>query len=234
MSDNRLIALFVVASLIFGAVWLYYGVLDNEDPLEVTKTVEYSNLSIEVPESWEVQTIEEPDERLIVSSEDVVSYDPWQTLRDFENPEKLYLNMAYSLAFGVDGTTSYIVLQRVPQEIQYLIEGVATSVEEYYASEDAPAEQEAQIERKTLQIGDSILFNVLEVNLEAENIWEGNDTLFVGTYLAQITQNQQYHLFMMVVVDENDEQRGQSWEARAREFLDSVEISENIETEETG
>ncbi|MCI0712212.1 MAG: hypothetical protein L0154_18805 [Chloroflexi bacterium] len=233
MSDNRLIAILVVATLLFGAVWLYYGVLDTEDPLEEIKTVEFSNMSIEVPENWEVQTPEAPNPRLIVSSEDVFTYDPWQTIisRDaLANPETLYLNTAYSLAFNVDGVASYIILQPVPQEVQYLIDPMVTSVEEYYLPENTPEGQEAEVTRETLAIGDSILFSALEVNLKGDRIWQGSDTLFVAMYISQILNNEQYYLFTMVVVDENDEQRGKAWKDRAREFLDTVEFPQTTET----
>ena len=233
MSDNRLIALLVVATLLFGAVWLYFGVLNNEDPLEETKTVEFNNMSIEVPDAWEVQTPEAPAPRLIVSSENVLAYDPWQTIisRDaLRNPETLYLNTAYSLAFNVDGTASYIVLQPIPQEAQYLIDPILTRVEEYYLPENAPEGQEAEVTRETLAIGDSILFNALEVNLKGDRIWQNSDTLFLAMYIAQVLDNQQHYLFTMVVVDEDDEQRGKSWEDRAREFLDTVEFPETTET----
>lgn len=233
MSDNRLIALLVVATLIFGAVWLYFGVFRNEDPLEETKTVEFNNMSIEVPDAWEVQTPEAPDPRLIVSSEDVLAYNPWQTIisRDaLANPETLYLNTAYSMAFSADGTASYIVLQPVPQEVQYLIDAIVTNVEEYYLPENTPEGQQAEVTRETLAIGDSILFNALEVNLEGDNIWQSSDTLFIAMYMAQILDNEQYYLFTMVVVDEDDEQRGKLWEDRAREFLDTVEFPQTTET----
>jgi hypothetical protein len=180
MSDNRLIALLVVATLLFGAVWVYFGLLGNEDPLEETEPVTYNNMSIEVPENWEAQTIED---RLIVSSEDVVAYNPWQTItsqQGLEDPATLYLNTAYSLAFNVEGTASYVILQPVPQEVQYLLDGIITNVQEYYLPENVPEGQEAEVDHETLAIGDNILFNTLEVKLEGDRIWQGSDNLFIG------------------------------------------------------